>query len=278
MASRPRTRVFVITDAGSPIGSALASQLADFGQRLVLAGTDQAAVQDLANRCIRDGTKAIAVQADVSVEGDCRRLIDRALEAFGRIDVLVNNAGLSMPARFDEISDWAAFDRLWRVNSLATVHCTRFAWPHLKQVLGKRGGQIVGINAPAGRTGLPGRTADSATRFAQAGFLEALRDEAAEHDIAVTIVYPPDLAGAALPEKQNGKDEPAESTGAPVAAEPAIPIDECVRQIIDAIDARQRELVIGGTSSGGFSHWLRRVVFRRGDAPAGNGAHKEGTA
>jgi NAD(P)-dependent dehydrogenase (short-subunit alcohol dehydrogenase family) len=158
MPSRYRSKVFIITGASDGIGAELAQQLANRGHCLVLAARNEPALRDIAGRCQRNGSKAVAFKTDVTVEDDCRSLIDRTLEAFGRIDVLVNNAGVSMHARFDEITDWSTYERLWRVNCLGTIHCTRFAWPHLKAAPGKRGGQIVGINSLAGRTGVPGRT------------------------------------------------------------------------------------------------------------------------
>ncbi len=199
MPSRYRSKVYVITGASDGIGAELALQLAERGHRLVLAARDEARLQAVAGQCQRHGAMAIAVRADVTVEDDCRRLIDRALEAFGRIDVLVNNAGVSMHATFDEIGDWSTYERLWRVNCLGTVNCTRFAWPYLKAAPGKRGGQIVGVSSLAGRTGVPGRTTYCASKFAQTGFLEALRIEAAEHGITVTVVawWPPGSGGTA---------------------------------------------------------------------------------
>lgn len=256
MSSRYRTRIFVITGASDGIGAAIALQLADRGHRLVLAARNETALQAIAGQCQRSGSTAVAVKADVTVEDDCRRLVERALEAFGRIDVLVNNAGVSMHARFDEISDWSTYERLWRVNCLGTINCTRFAWPYLKAAPGKRGGQIVGINSLAGRTGVPGRTTYCASKFAQAGFLEALRIEAAEHGIAVTVVYPGVVDTEIRRRGLNGKGEPAGVSGLDEAG--AMPVDECARQIVRAIEGRRRELVM--TARGRLGLWLKLIA------------------
>jgi short-subunit dehydrogenase len=253
---RSQARVFVITGASDGIGAELARQLARPHHRLVLAARNAAALEAVAAACWKKGAKAVAVPTDVSLEEDCRRLIDWALEAFGRIDVLVNNAGISMHARFDEISDWSTYERLWRVNCLGTVHCTRFAWPHLKAIPGKPAGQIVGINSLAGRTGVPGRTTYCASKFAQAGFLEALRIEAAEHGIAVTLVYPGVVATETRRRGLDGRGEPAGVSGLDETG--AMPVDECARQIIRAIEGRRRELVM--TAKGRLGLWLKLIA------------------
>ena len=262
MPSRYRSsRVFIITGASEGIGAELALQLARGGHCLVLAARNEEALRSVAARCQHNGSKAISVRTDVAVEDDCRRLVERALQAFGRIDVLVNNAGLSMHATFDEITDWSTYERLWRVNCMGTVHCTRFAWPHLKAAPGKRGGQVVGINSLAGRTGVPGRTTYCASKFAQAGFLEALRIEAAEHGIAVTVVYPGVVATETRRKGLNGRGEPAGESRLDESR--AMPVDECARQIVRAIEGRRRELVM--TARGRFGLWLKLVAPGRVD-------------
>ena len=256
MPRQHRSRVFVITGASDGIGAELALALARRGHSLVLAARGGDRLREVAARCQRGGAKAIAFPADVTVEDDCRRLVERALEAFGRIDVLVNNAGLSMHARFDEISDWSTYERLWRVNCLGTINCTRFAWPHLKAAPGKRGGQIVGISSLAGRTGVPGRTTYCASKFAQAGFLEALRIEATEHGITVTVVYPGVVATEVRRRGLNGRGEPAGVSGLDETG--AMPVDECARQIVRAIEGRRRELVM--TAKGRIGLWLKLLA------------------
>lgn len=256
MPRQYRSRIFVITGASEGIGAELALALARRGHSLVLAARSEDRLREVAARCQRSGAKAIAFQADVTVEDDCRRLVERALEAFGRIDVLVNNAGLSMHASFDEISDWSTYERLWRVNCLGTINCTRFAWPYLKAAPGKRGGQIVGISSLAGRTGVPGRTTYCASKFAQTGFLEALRIEAAEHGITVTVVYPGVVATEIRRHGLNGRGETAGVSGLDETG--AMPVDECARQIVRAIEGRRRELVM--TAKGRIGLWLKLLA------------------
>jgi short-subunit dehydrogenase len=256
MSSRKRTKVFIITGASDGIGAELALQLASRGQRLALAARNAQALEEIAAQCRRDGSKAIAVRTDVTVEDECRNLVERTLEAFGRIDVLVNNAGISMHARFDEISDWSTWERLWRVNCLGTINCTRFAWPHLKANPNRRGGQVVGICSLAGRTGVPGRTTYCSSKFAQAGFLEALRIEGEQHGIAVTVVYPGVVATETRRKGLNGSGQPA---GISMLDErDAMPVERCARLIVRAIEGRRRELVM--TAKGRFGLWAKLVA------------------
>lgn len=255
MPSRSRARVFVITGASNGIGAELAMQLGGIGHRLVLAARNEPALQDVARQCQRDGAQAIAVKTDVTVEADCQRLIDRALEAFGRIDVLVNGAGAWALTPFDAAPDWSAYERLWRVNCLGTVHCTRFAWPHLKANPGKRGGQIVGINALAGRAAVPGQSAYCASRFAQAGFLQALRGEAQAHGIAVTVIYAAPVLAEPAQAGEGGEPE----AGTPARADAsAMPVEQCAQRIVRAIAARRAEVVV--KPRGAWLGWARRVA------------------
>ncbi|MCU0765494.1 MAG: SDR family oxidoreductase [Burkholderiaceae bacterium] len=256
MLRRSRSQVFVITGASDGIGAELAMQLAERGHRLALAARDEAKLKAVAGQCQRGGSMAVAVPTDVTAEADCRRLVERTLEAFGRIDVLVNNAGISMHADFDEITDWSTFERLWRVNCLGTVNCTRFAWPHLKAAPGKRGGQVVGVSSLAGRTGVPGRTTYCASKFAQTGFLEALRIEAAAHGIAVTVVYPGVVATGIRSRGLDGRGEPAGVSR--LDERGAMPVEECARRMARAIEGRRRELVM--TARGRLGLWLKLVA------------------
>ena len=256
MSRRYRARVFVITGASDGIGAEIARQLARRGSKLVLAARSTEKLEAVAADCSRRGAIAIAVSTDVTLEDNCKRLLERAIEAFGRIDVLINNAGISMHAAFDEIRDWSTFERLWRVNCLGTILCTRFAWPHLKRMPGKSGGQIVGVSSLAGRTGVPGCTTYCASKFAQTGFLEALRIEAAEHGITVTIVYPGVVATEIRRHGLDGRGEPAGVSG--LDERGAMSVEQCARRIIRAIDGRRRECVM--TSKARIGLWLKLIA------------------
>ena len=166
-------QTIVTTGASDGIGAELARQLAREKPKLVLAARRREALQAVASQCEALGATTLIVPTDVSVEADCRALIAAAVAKFGRIDALVNNAGVSMHANFDEISDTAVYESLMRINLMGSVWPTHAALPHLKASKGL----IVAVASLAGLVGVPGRTAYSATKFAMTGFFEALRAE-----------------------------------------------------------------------------------------------------
>lgn len=262
---RYQNKVYVITGASDGIGAELARQIARRRHKLVLAARRVEPLERVAGECRALGGQAIAVATDVAVDADCKRLIDGAIDAFGGIDVLVNNAGVSMHARFDEITDFSTFDTLWRINCLGTVQCTRHAYPYLRRTPTRpRGGQIVGVSSLAGRTGVPGRTVYCASKFAQTGFLEALRIEAADDGVDVTIVYPGVVQTGIRRHGLNAHGAPAGVSG--LAEAGAMPVDVCARLIIDAIRARRRELVM--TPEGKVGLWLKLIAPRLVDRMA----------
>ncbi len=253
-------KTVVITGASDGIGAALARHLAVERPNLVLAARGLDRLQQVADQCRQHGARVLAVAADVSRDEDCRTLIDRALGEFGDIHVLVNNAGISMHARFDDLADFTTFERLWRVNCLGTVLCTRYAYPALKRTRGL----IVGVSSLAGKTGVPARTTYCASKFAQTGFLEALRVEAEEHGVSVLIAYPGVVATEIRRRGLNAQGEPAGVSG--LEERGAMPVEECAQRIAAAMRARRRDLVM--TAQGQVGLWLKLIAPRLVDRMA----------
>jgi len=233
-----RDNVVVITGASAGIGLEVARQLSTQGAKLVLAAREPALLEAAAESCRALGGEVAAVQTDVSDSEQCRRLIDTAAERHGRIDTLINNAGISMHARFDQIGDVHAVERITAINYFGSVYCTWYALPHLKRSRGR----IVGVSSITGKVGVPTRTLYSGTKHAMAGFFDSLRIELLEDHVSVTIVYPgfvaTDIATRAL-----GPD------GKPLGKRPvnnrkAIQVDDCARRIIQAAARREREVVM----------------------------------
>ena len=168
-----RDNVVVVTGASAGIGAELARQLAAGGARLALAARDAARLEEVAAECRARGGRALAVPTDVGEEAQCAALVERAVAEYGRLDTLVNNAGISMWARFDEITDLSIFERVMRVNYLGSVYCTHHALPHLKRSRGR----IVGVSSLTGKTGVPTRSGYAASKHAMAGFFDSLRIE-----------------------------------------------------------------------------------------------------
>jgi len=180
----------------------------------------------------------VPVPTDVADRTQCEHLIQRTIDEFARLDVLVNNAGVSMIARFEELRDWEAVETLVRVNYLGSVYCTYYALPHLKASRG----QIVVVSSLTGKMGTPTRTCYSASKHAMTGFFDALRIELAGTGVTVTTAFP-DFVATEMRERAFGANgQPGLSTS--VREDQIMTAEVCARLILDAAARRKRELVM----------------------------------
>ncbi len=242
----------VITGASAGIGAELARQLAGPGVGLVLAARNVDKLGETERQCTAKGARAVSVRCDVGVEADCKALVERAVAEFGGIDALVNNAGVSGHAFLHEVDDLGWYEDMMRVNFFGTLWCTRYALPHLKA----RRGLVVGVSSLAGKHGIPGRTAYSPSKFAQSGFLEALRVELLGTGVDVTVAYPGVVATGIRVNGYGADGRPAGKSGLDEAG--AMPVEECARQIRRAMDRRSREVVM--TARGRLAQWLKLLA------------------
>lgn len=245
-------KVIVITGASDGIGAELARQLARERPKLVLAARGAEGLERVRRDCRALGAEALDVVTDVGIEGDCRRLMERAMTTFGDIDVLVANAGVSMHARFDDIEDFTTFERLFRINAMGTIWCVRHAYPSLKRARGL----VVGVSSLAGRTGVPARTTYCTSKFAQSGFLEAFRIEAEDHGVHVMAAFPGVVQTGIRRHGWNGRGEPAGISG--LAEEGAMSVENCARLIVEGMRQRRREVVM--TAKARFGLWLKLIA------------------
>jgi short-subunit dehydrogenase len=245
-------RVVAITGASEGIGAEVARQLSQKGVKLALAARNIEKLEAVAAECRAHGADAVALRCDVSIEADCRGFIEGAVAAHGGLDVLVNNAGVSGHARFDEVTDFAWYEQMMRVNYMGSLWCTRYALPHLKP----RRGQLVAISSLAGKVGVPGRSAYSPTKAAQALFFEALRLELKEQGVDVTVVYP-GVVDTGIRRHGYGPDGKAAGKSG-LDERNAMTVAECARQIIVAIAARERQLVM--TARARLGLWLQLLA------------------
>ena len=183
--------VVVITGASDGIGAELARQMArQHGAQvgLVLAARSADKLEAVAEACRSHGAHTLVQALDLRQQAACRQLIHATLAHWGHLDTLVNNAGVSAHALFDEVPadqvGW--YEELMTINFWATLWCTHEALPHL---LARRG-RVVAVSSLAGLVGVPGRTAYSASKFAVGGFCEALRTEVEPRGVSVTVAYP----------------------------------------------------------------------------------------
>jgi dehydrogenase/reductase SDR family protein 7B len=178
-------KVIIITGASGGIGEALAEVYAKHNWKVVIAARDKAKLSEVALRLKKYKSEVLDITCDVSIEGDCKKLIEATISRFGRIDVLINNAGISMRALFADL-DLSVIRKVMDVNFWGTVYCTKFALPYIL----KNKGSVVGISSIAGKKGLPGRTGYSASKFAMEGLLETIRTENIRNGLHVLIACP----------------------------------------------------------------------------------------
>ena len=167
-----KNQVVIITGASSGIGKAMAFEFGRQGAIVIITGRNQANLNDTAAELQAANIQQHAIVCDSSSEEQTRAMIQEVVSKFERVDLLINNAGISMRSMF-ETADLQVLKQVMDINFWGTVYATHAALPHLKK---SRGG-IIGISSIAGYRGLPVRTGYSASKFAMNGFLEALRTE-----------------------------------------------------------------------------------------------------
>ena len=247
-----KNKTVIITGASSGIGKSCAEEFAKRGANLVLGARQYLSLCELAQDLEKQyGIKAVAVQCDVSKETDCEALINQAIFSFKRIDVLINNAGVSMRALFKDL-DLKVLQNLMDVNFWGAVYCTKYALPELL----KQEGSVVGVSSIAGYRGLPGRTGYSASKFALNGFLEALRVENLKTGLHVMIASPgftaSNIRNVALAKDGTSQGETSMDEGKMMSSE------EVARIIVNGVEQRKRSLIM--TSQGKLTVFLNKVL------------------
>lgn len=259
-------KVVIITGASSGIGKALAEDFARRGAKVVLAARNRDKITEIKKDLEPVNPEILAIRADVSKEGDCRHLVDLVVEEFGRIDILINNAGISMRALFEE-TDLQVIHRLMDVNFWGAVYCTKYALPYLLQSKGS----VVGVSSVAGYKGLPGRTGYSASKFAMHGFLEVLRIENMKKGLHVLIACPGftasnirnvALSGSGEQQGESPRDENKMMTAETVAA-----------HIVRAIQRKKHRITL--TSQGKITVLLNKFFPKYMDKMVYNHMAKE---
>jgi short-subunit dehydrogenase len=225
----------------------------------VLAARSVERIEQVAAECERAGGSALGVPTDVTDPEQCRALIEKAIARFDSVDFLVNNAGISMWARFEEVTDLGLFERIMRVNYFGSVYVTHAALPHLKRSTGL----VVAISSLTGKTGVPTRTGYAASKHAMQGFFDSLRIELLGTGVDV-LVASPGFVRTGIRDRVLGAD------GKPLQASPrdeksgaTMSLEECTRILVRAIDRREREVVM--TASARVGMWLKLVAPRAVD-------------
>jgi short-subunit dehydrogenase len=244
-----QNKVIVITGASSGIGKALAIGFLAQGAQVALCARNldklETAFQGF------DNNNLLLVAADVGKEKDCQNFIATVVEKWGTIDCLINNAGISMRALFEEV-DLMVLSNLMDINFWGTVYMCKFALPY---ILNSKG-VITGVSSIAGYRGLPARTGYSASKFAMQGFLESLRTEMLYTGVHVMWVCPGFTASNIRNTALSASGDAQKET--PLSEEKLMSAEECADRIIKAIDKRKRTVVM--TTQGKLAVWLNKLV------------------
>ncbi|MEA3495213.1 MAG: SDR family oxidoreductase [Bacteroidota bacterium] len=241
--------VVIITGASSGIGKACAFEFANEGAKVVLAARRENELKKVENQIKKLGGEAISIKTDVKKIEDCKNLIDKTIEKYGQVNVLINNAGISMRATFEDLK-LEVIKELMDTNFYGAVYCTKFALPYLL----KQKGTVIGISSISGLTPLPGRTAYSASKHAMVGFLNTLRLENKKKGLNVLIVHPgfttSNIRNTAL--NKNGK--PQKET--PRNEDEMMSAERVAQIIAKATLKRERDLIL--TPQGKLVVWLHK--------------------
>ena len=252
-----KDNVVILTGASTGIGEAMAHQLAEQGAWLALAARSAQKLEAVAAECRQRGGRVIIVPTDVTDEAECRELVDRTMAAYGRVDTLINNAGLSMWMKLEDVADLSTLEYLMRVNYFGSLYCTFYALPHLKRAHGR----IVAVASVAARTGIPTRTGYAASKHALVGFMESLRIEVEDDGVSVTIAFP-DFVGSGMHTRSLGADgQPLGHN--PLQVDKIMTSDECARLILAGAAARQRQIVMSNRAR--LGQWLKLIAPGRVD-------------
>jgi len=264
-----KDKVVIVTGASSGIGKSCAEEFAKRGAKVVLGARQFVTLCEItAGLEQKYGIKALAVQVDVTKEEECEQLIKQAVLTFGKVDILVNSAGISMRALFVEM-DLSVIRTVMEVNFYGTVYCTKFALPEIL----KNKGAIVGVSSSAGYRGLPGRTAYTASKFALNGFMEALRTELLRKGVLVMVAAPgftsSNIRATALDKNGEMHGDTNMDEGKMMSSE------EVAERIANGIAGRRRDLIM--TAQGKLAVWMNKLFPSLTDKLVYKHYQKEGT-
>lgn len=259
-----KDKVVVITGASSGIGKALAEDALGRGAKVAVCARNLDTLKSIYGD--KDADSLIFYPADVSWEADCKAFIDFVMGKWGSIDVLINNAGISMRALFQD-AQVSVIRELMDVNFFGMVYCTKYALPSIL----KQNGVIVGVSSIAGYRGLPARTGYSASKFAMQGFLESLRTELLHSGTHVMWVCPGFTSSNIRNTARNASGTAQKDT--PLEESKLMSAEECARIILDGVEKRKRTIVM--TMQGKLTVWINRLFASLADKLVYNHFKKE---
>jgi short-subunit dehydrogenase len=251
-----RDQVVIVTGASAGIGKALALELARQGAKVAIAARRVERLEQVAAECRLLGAEVLVIQTDVSDEAQCKALVEKTVTAFGRLDMLINNAGLAASALFDEFPDLALFRHTMGVNFFGTVNCTYYALPYLKQTKGR----IVAVSSLGGKAAIPYNTPYCASKYGIHGFYDSLRMELYQQSVSVTVVCPWWVATEFHTAQLNKDGVPrGERHGKDMYTSKTMSAEGCAEITLRAAHNRRREVLMG---PGVLAVWLKVLTPR----------------
>ncbi len=256
-----KDQVVIITGGSSGIGKALAFSFGRRGSKIVITGRNNDALENTAAELRNDGIEVLTIISDVSREEDNRRMAEESVARFGKIDILINNAGISMRALFEEV-DLEVVKKVMDINFYGALYATKYCLPEII----RNKGSVIGISSIAGYRGLPARTGYSASKFALQGFLEVLRTEMLYKDVHVLTACPGFTASNIR--KKSLTADGSHQGESPRQEEKMMSAEECAEHIYKATKKRRKILIL--TTQGKltvflnkwFPGWMDKMVYK----------------
>jgi short-subunit dehydrogenase len=252
-STRFTQQAVIVTGASSGIGEALALRLADEGAWLGLAARRADRLEAVADACRQRGGRAIAVPTDVTDEQACRALVERTLREYGRLDMLVNNAGLSVVAKVGDMHDLELFRRVMDVNFYGPLYCIYYALPLLTESRGR----LVNVSSLAGKLAIPYNSCYVASKFALGGLSDSLRLELADTGVSVTLVCPYWVVSEFHENYLDRDGRPKGPAGRKLYTKRTMTADQCARITLEAARRRRRQILMG---PGQPAVWLQALA------------------
>jgi dehydrogenase/reductase SDR family member 7B len=244
-----KDKVVIITGGSSGIGKACAQEFGSKGAKVVITGRKEDVLRQASQELANQGIEHFSLKADASKEEDNKRMVEETIKRYGRIDVLVNNAGISMRALFEDL-DLKVFKQVMDINFYGTVYATKYALPYILESKGS----IIGVSSINGYRGTPARTAYTASKYAMQGFFESLRTEVMKRGVHILVACPgftaSNIRNAALTADGSIQGE------SPREEEKMMTSEEVARRIYKATVSRKRDIVL--TTQGKLAVFLNK--------------------
>lgn len=244
-----KDKVVVITGGSSGIGKALAEEFGNKGSKILITGRKQEALDQAVSELAARGIEISGLQSDVSQEADNARMAEEAINRYGKIDILINNAGISMRALFEEV-DLDVVRKVMDINFYGAMYATKYCLPSIIE----NKGSVIGISSIAGFRGLPGRTGYSASKFALQGFLEVLRTEMLKKGVHVLTACPGFTASNIR--KRSLTADGSQQGESPREEDKMMTAEACARHIYHATVKRKKYLIL--TTQGKFTVFMNK--------------------